>query len=280
MSSPALEAPEPQAEQPRTPVVIWVILVLVVVVALLLGFLLGQNSAYRQIEEALAPTSSTAPAEPDVEPETTSSSAEPLADGTYDAMIVGGSAPVTSPETIQNVHRRDAQDPFALGELDAPVVMSLYSDFGCPHCASFANDTLPQVVAEYVDEGLLRIEWNDMPVTGEEAVIAAAHGRAAAEQGRFFEFASLVYENADQDELDYTALAEEASVPDMEKFAADAGGNKYADVLTEAIVHASELEVTGTPTVIIGAETLVGAQPFEAVSEVIEAQLDGATVAV
>lgn len=36
------------------------------------------------------------------------------------------------------------------GSLKAPIVCELYTDYECPHCALFVQETLPQLVAVYV----------------------------------------------------------------------------------------------------------------------------------
>lgn len=63
-----------------------------------------------------------------------------------------------------DMSRRIADDPTALGAVDAPVVMVEYSDYRCPFCGLFARDPLPVLVEKYVDSGELRIEWRDLPV--------------------------------------------------------------------------------------------------------------------
>ena len=42
----------------------------------------------------------------------------------------------------------------ALGPADARVVMVEFADFQCPYCARFAQDTLPQIIANYGDRVL------------------------------------------------------------------------------------------------------------------------------
>jgi protein-disulfide isomerase len=84
------------------------------------------------------------------------------------------------------VIRREAGDPRAMGEVDAPVVMVSYSDFPCPFCGKFARDTESVLTERYVDEGTLRIEWRDL----------ARAGWAAGAQGKFWAFHDAMY--ADQ----------------------------------------------------------------------------------
>ncbi|WP_374103454.1 DsbA family protein [Streptomyces sp. RK31] len=83
--------------------------------------------------------------------------------------------------------RRDTADPLALGSPDAPVVLIDYSDFQCPFCGRFARETKPALVRDYVDKGILRIEWRDFPVFGAESDQAARAGWAAGQQDRFWQ---------------------------------------------------------------------------------------------
>lgn len=94
-------------------------------------------------------------------------------------------AQLKSPEDTDNVHRRNGNDPFALGTANAPVVISIYSNFGCPLCAKFANEAEPDPMEKYVNGGLVRSEWNGMTINGEEATKDAEAGRVTTAQGKF-----------------------------------------------------------------------------------------------
>src|SRR5690625_3658809 len=63
--------------------------------------------------------------------------------------------------------RRDADDPMAIGDVDAPVVMTEWIDLRCPYCAVFSRDTLPVLIEEYVETGKVRIEFHDVAFFGE-----------------------------------------------------------------------------------------------------------------
>ena len=49
----------------------------------------------------------------------------------------------------------------------------------CPFCGKFARDTEPTLVKDYVDKGILRIEWRDFPYLGPESLTAAHAGRGS-----------------------------------------------------------------------------------------------------
>lgn len=60
-----------------------------------------------------------------------------------------------------NIH---ASTKYAVGEINAPLTMYEYSSLGCPHCARFHLDTVPELKKEYVEKGLLRIVFVNMPL--------------------------------------------------------------------------------------------------------------------
>jgi len=170
---------------------------------------------------------------------------------------------------------RDPDDPRALGEVDAPVVMIEWADFLCPFCGVFARDTETVLIERYVDTGLLRIEWRDLPFQGDEAFLAALGGQAAAAQDAFWEYHEALFE-ADLRRTDgrmgrefLLGVAGELDL-DVAAFEADLDDPALAERVQGEAVLAQSLGITGTPAFIIGGYPLVGAQPLEVFVNVIE----------
>lgn len=170
---------------------------------------------------------------------------------------------------------RDPDDPRALGEVDAPVVMIEWADFLCPFCGVFARDTETVLIERYVDTGILRIEWRDLPFQGEEAFLAAVGGQAAAEQDAFWEYHEALFA-ADLRRADgrmgrefLLAVAADLDL-DVVAFEADLDDPVLAERVQGDAVLGQSLGITGTPAFIIGGYPLVGAQPLEVFVNVIE----------
>lgn len=201
-------------------------------------------------------------------------------DGQYDAMIMGPGGPLNTQEDVLNVHRRNPADPFAIGAVDAPVVITEFSDFECPFCSRYYNQTEPTIMDDYVKKGLVRIEWNDMPINGPHAEAGARAGRAAAAQGKFNEFKHELYTASSNvnghpgfEMEDFKKFAKAAGVPDLDKFEKDASGDQYSDVVLQARAYASQLGVSGTPAFVVGDQFISGAQPTDVFVQVINQQL-------
>ena len=167
---------------------------------------------------------------------------------------------VTDPQGLNIIHsqqRRDASDARAKGDVNAPVVMVLYSDFSCPYCTRLAQQVEPQL-EDLVKNGTLRIEWRDLAQVAQSSPLAAQGGIAAANQGRFWEFVAAAYGEADPSghpeyTLDsLTEIAKKAGVSDIEKFRAATKDDATAAQVKQAQNDAYQIGVQGTPFMFIG----------------------------
>ena len=179
-------------------------------------------------------------------------------------------------EALDAIATREADDPRALGDPDAPVVMVQWADFLCPFCGVYSRDTEPELIERYVDTGLMRIEWRDLPFQGEQAMLAVVGGQAAAEQDAFWAYHEAMFaedlrtaENrVDRDFL--LGIAAQLDL-DVERFAADLDDPATRERAEGEAVLGQSLGISGTPAFIIGGYPLVGAQPIESFVQVFEA---------
>lgn len=77
-------------------------------------------------------------------------------------------APVDAPESTGEVDMDVLLQPGpleekVLGEADAPVTVVEYMSMTCPHCASFHEETFPELKAQYVDSGKVRFIFREFP---------------------------------------------------------------------------------------------------------------------
>ncbi|MBR0657565.1 DsbA family protein [Plastoroseomonas arctica] len=63
------------------------------------------------------------------------------------------------------------------GSPAAPMVVTEFFSLTCSHCAAFHNETWPQVKAQLVEPGRVRMVWRDFPLD-QLGLAAAAVGRA------------------------------------------------------------------------------------------------------
>jgi protein-disulfide isomerase len=82
------------------------------------------------------------------------------------------------------------------GEADAPITVFEVSDFQCPYCRSFWEQTLPALEREYISTGKIRFIFLNLPLVQLHPNAAAAHEFAmcAALQDRFWPVHDLLYQ--------------------------------------------------------------------------------------
>ena len=197
-------------------------------------------------------------------------------DGDEPAAARPTSSAAGTDDPLAGLARRADGDPMALGQADAPVVMISYSEFQCPFCGKFARDTEPALIERYVDAGVLRIEWRDFPYLGEESQTAALAGRAAALQGKFWQFHDALY--ADQQPVnggkltpDFLAHVATRAGLDGTRLRSDMQRPELAEQIQTDMREGQSIGVTGTPAFIINGQPVIGAQPLTVFEQVIDA---------
>ena len=159
-----------------------------------------------------------------------------------------------------------------IGNPDAPVVMEEYTNFLCPACARFAQETLGQIIDDYVKPGKVKLVIYLFPPL--ELGNAAL---CADEQGKFTEYHDFMFSHQ-------SSITKEEDIKD---FAVNAGldGAKFNECYDsgryteKATIWNSEGEgrgVTSTPTFFINGQKFVGAYPYTDFKKIIEQKLESA----
>lgn len=179
---------------------------------------------------------------------------------------------------LLDLPRRDADDPLAKGDVDAPVVIIEYADYRCPYCASWGRDVQP-ALQDLIDDGTVRFEFRDRVLFGEDSEATALAARAAGEQGLYWEFHDAVFAAApasghpDMPREKLLALAEEVGVPDLAQFEADLDSDELREAMAADNAEAESLGVRSTPTFLVNTVALVGAQPEQVFRQAVEQEL-------
>lgn len=176
------------------------------------------------------------------------------------------------------VERREEGDPLASGPVDAPVVMVVYSDYQCPYCALWAEQTAPQML-ELAEAGVLRIEWRDIDVFGEDSVRGARAAYAAGLQGRYVDYHGALFAGGERPsaatltEDGLVDLAEQVGL-DVAQFRTDLHSAEVEQGVARNVEEARRIGAFSTPSFLVDGQPVVGAQPPEVFREVVAAALD------
>ena len=140
----------------------------------------------------------------------------------------------------------DLEGAASRGRDDAAVTVVEFGDFQCPPCGRLWK-IVEEALQPYGDK--VRYVFHNSPLAfHENAQKAAEAAKAAQAQGRFFEYAELLYRN--QRSLDLASLKRYAAGLrlDTSRFSRELDGGRYtADVLLERRL-AERVAARGTPT--------------------------------
>jgi protein-disulfide isomerase len=146
----------------------------------------------------------------------------------------------------------------SVGREDAPVVIYEFADFQCPACAQFAAVATPHIKQRHVEAGTVRYVHYDFPLMQihPHAFLAARAGRCAEEQGRFWEYHDVLYQQQQNwsREENIVPLLVAYSQPvgaDTEAFESCLRSDRHAREVTLNMRLGESLNVPGTPTLFI-----------------------------
>ena len=85
----------------------------------------------------------------------------------------------------------------SLGNDNAKITVVEFSDFQCPFCEQFENDTYPQINDTYIKTGKIKFVYRQYPLITihPNAQKAAEASECANEQGRFWDYHDLLFKN-------------------------------------------------------------------------------------
>ncbi len=155
--------------------------------------------------------------------------------------------PVASaPATITNAR------PIVWGSTEAPVTLSLYEDFHCPHCAEF-EEQFAGVLTRAQQSGQIRVELYPMAFI-DEGSAAAANGMACAAEAGFGPsyfaglFANHTLQWSDDQLIELARVSGAEATP---AFTTCVTSKAHADWVESINVAAEQRGVTGTPTLFL-----------------------------
>jgi protein-disulfide isomerase len=161
----------------------------------------------------------------------------------------------------------DVIDGEAIGPVDAPVKLVIYSDFQCPICGTLAMDYLPGLAREFSASGELRIEDRAIAILGrgqqDESVDAAVGAHCAADQGRYWDYHDWLFANQDGENrggFSPERLATITTELGLDRAAWDAciGDPGRAASVRAVTAEAGAAGISATPTLELNGERIVG----------------------
>ena len=178
----------------------------------------------------------------------------------------------------------EAEGAPILGAESAPVTIIDFSDFQCPKCARFVKSTEPEIKSEYIDTAKVALVFKHFPRLGSDSFFAALASECAKEQGKFWEYHDVLYQNQQGENSGWASkekLKEFASQIglDRQQFDPCLDSEKYKPIIDGDLALIKELNLQSTPSFLIlksdgtEMEVLSGAHPFPSFKALIDKRL-------
>lgn len=154
---------------------------------------------------------------------------------------------ITEPEAL--VEKVSVDDDPSRGDPSAPVTVVEFTDFQCPACKTI-HPILDELLKTY--GARVRFVVRDFPLEQHpQARKAAEAANAANAQGKFFEYAALLFKN--QEALDVASLKKYAAELglDQARFSAALDGGTYAAEVQKDVADGEEYGIDSTPTIFV-----------------------------
>lgn len=162
----------------------------------------------------------------------------------------------------------------SFGPQDAPIVIVEFSDFQCPFCRRFHEQTYRALLDAY--PGQIRFVYRNLPLTSihPDAMSAAVASLCANDQGLYWEYHDRLFSSDALGREVYVQYATDLGM-DMEEFAVCLDSGKHEEFIQKDMDFALNLGVRSTPTFFINGLALVGAQPLANFQQLIDKELAG-----
>ena len=166
------------------------------------------------------------------------------------------------------------------GDPQAPIRIVEISDFECPFCARFYEESYRAIDSIYVESGLARYVWISFPnSTHPRAWPAIEAAFCAGAAGRFWAMHDLLFErreewaSAEDPNSLFRAWAEEAGV-EPQSFEACLRNDQTAPLQVRDYESAITAGVTSTPFFVVGDSVAIrGAVPLETFRSAVDSVL-------
>jgi len=166
------------------------------------------------------------------------------------------------------------------GDPNAPVVIVEYSEYQCPFCKRYVDETLGQIIENYIETGQVYYAFKDFPLDQlhPNARTAAHAAHCAGEQGDYWGMHDLLFEKqaawSGQGNAQDTFVSYAGSLDlDEAAFGDCMSSGRYSEVIEANLQEGAKFGVRGTPAFFVNGHFISGAQPYAVFEAAIESAL-------
>ena len=170
----------------------------------------------------------------------------------------------------------------SLGSDDAPVKVTMFEDFSCPHCATFTEEVLPRLKDDFLESGQAEFFFVNNQFLGPDSTVAGVASECAYQQDEklFWDYKTVLMRAQRQVNYNAKGLSElAANVPGLDVAALSTciEENRHVEAVTADLEMGRALGVTSTPTVFVNGEMVKNGSrsdpSYDGISKAINAAL-------
>ncbi len=174
------------------------------------------------------------------------------------------------------------------GDPAAPVLIEEFSDFQCPYCSRFHNETFPSLYENQMASGDILLVFYDFPLTSihPQAVAAAIAARCAGEESAvaYWEMHDLLFANVELWSNDnalevFSDFAEQIGL-NLDLFDECQQAERYIDDIQADFELGQSRGISSTPSFFINDQPVIGAQPLPIFNDAIIASKNGEPITI
>lgn len=198
--------------------------------------------------------------------------------------------PQEAPPEDTTPKKVSVDDDPVLGDKNAKVTLIDFTDYECPFCKRYFDQTFSQIKKDYIDTGKVKYVVRDLPLSFHaNAHKEAQAAECAREQGgdsAYFKYHDEIFKRTASNgtglALDKLSIIATDLGLDGAALQSCLDADKYKAEVDKDLADAATVGATGTPTFFIGKSTsdgvitgtkIVGAQPYSAFQAEIDKQL-------
>ena len=188
--------------------------------------------------------------------------------------------PEILPEAMRNLEAREnkklvddnratIEKPFAgawEGAADGDVTLVEFFDYNCGYCRA----SLPDVARLLAEDKKLKIVYREMPILSQSSIDAALASLAVAQQGNYPAFHRALYKAGKVTPQTIADAARAAGADPSKVKAAQASGALRSEIAANLDIQ-QKLQLTGTPSWVVGDTVLNGAVGYDQLKAAIAA---------
>lgn len=167
-----------------------------------------------------------------------------------------------------------------LGDENAPITIIEFGDYQCFYCNKFFHETEGDIYENYIRTGKAKMVFKDYIIIGPESLTAAHAAHCASEEGKFWEYHDVLYNNWDGENSGWASEENQRTYArsvglDESRFDECMKSGKYNQIIQASTNDAQMLGISGTPAFfIIGPNNKIvnipGAHPYDVFVNVLE----------